>query len=121
MLQKSDLEALVRAVQEDPESADSHMLELNRQRARSLLEADSSESEFEGCSLARSIPTGGEWVILRQLELGQAAVVADGTSTFAPRVYVRYFGAGGKFGGGHISVFLPGMRRAIYSLPWWMT
>lgn len=122
LLQKSELEELARAVHEGPPTADSGMVQLNRERARDLLRGYFTEGEVKGCALARAVPGDGSWLILRQIELGQAAIVAAGELEFAPRASVHYSGAvSDRLGSGFISVYLAGGLRPIYSLPWWIT
>ena len=121
LLQKSELEDLAGAVHDVPPTPDSEMLQLNRDRAMKLLQADFTAGSLIGCALARSVPGDSGYLVLRQIELGQAAVVADGAAQLAPQAVIRHFGIGSKNGGGFITVFLPGKRRPICSLRWWFT
>lgn len=121
LLQKAELEELANAMHEGPPTPDSGMVQLNRDRAMKLLQGSFTSGKLKGCALASSIPSDSSWLVLRQIELGQAAVVAEGASKLTPRALIHYSGVDGGYGGGFISVYLPGVTRPIYSLPWWVT
>ncbi|MEJ6006510.1 hypothetical protein WG899_13205 [Paucibacter sp. AS339] len=122
VLQRTELEELARDGAEDSPSAGDGIVKLHRQRARVLLRSQFTEGVVKGCPLANGVPNGGIWLVLRQVELGHAAIIPVDSSEFSPVVVVHYSGStNGKIGAGFISIRIPGVSRPIYSLPWWIT
>ncbi|MDI4635828.1 hypothetical protein J7U46_22370 [Pelomonas sp. V22] len=122
ILQNEELEEYARQDAEVVGSRDAEIAPLNGDRARSLLRGYFTEGEVHGCPLARAVPGDGRRLILRQIELGRAAILAPGSSMLSPYASVRYYGsATNGHGAGFISVGLPGVRREILSLSWWAT
>lgn len=123
LLPRAEVEALAAATPERWKTEDERMALIHGNRAADILRSVSNAKTGFGCMQVNQSPeSDGDWLVLRQVELGLAAIVELKTHKFIPIVEVRYSGSSsGRFGAGFIFVNDPGSTRSILAMQWWIT
>lgn len=123
LLHKEELEALARdGLVEEAAPDDRHMARLNQMRAKSLLQSDFTAGVLRGCPVADGVKLDSQYLLLRQIELGQAAILAANAQDLSPRAVVRYTGSSGMHSTGAIFVFVPeATHGAVLAVVWWVS
>jgi len=122
LLQKAEIESLANAKPATWKSEDERIARINGLKAEELLSRLSSSPDSYGCLVAAkaSLSNDATWLVLRQLELGAAALRLGGK--YVSSVRIRYFGTkGDKFGIGSVSVSLPDGAGLLFVVLWWIT
>lgn len=122
ILVKSEIESLAAQRPQTWTTEEERIALIAGKRAEDLLSGLAATTGDDGCFIApRAILSGdAAWLVLRQLELGMAAVKLMESSRFAPVVSIRYTGKReGSFGIGHITADLPESGENLLFLQWW--